>query len=331
MRILLYEWCCSGGLAGGDAAIAAEGRMMLEAVAADAAKAPDLDITVLVAATMPITLPRRARTITVSPGDEMASLVAASRNADWTLIVAPESDGTLLDRVQRVRAAGGRVLAPSDHIIAIASNKQATVDALAASGIAVPAGRMLAAGEAMPVGFHIPAIRKALAGCGCEDVLVMRDHAPASALPAAPSRLEAFVAGTAVGVSLLCSPHGAIPLPAMQQRFSDGDAPRYLGSDLLADPGVAARATALALRAARAVGAAAGWLGVDMILGKRADGRGDRVLEINPRLTTSIVGHTTVFASSLVAAMIEAAAGRTPHLDPTAAAGDAGSFRVPGR
>lgn len=329
MRILLYEWCCAGGLAGGDASIAGEGRMMLEAVAADAAKDPALDIMVLVGTAMPISLPPRARTISVPPGQDSASLVAASRDADWTLIVAPESDGILLDRVQQVRAAGGRVLSPSDHVVAIASSKQATVDSLAARGIAVPAGRMLAAGEAIPIGFHMPAIRKALSGCACADVCVVLSQETAFAPPTAPSRLEAFVAGTPVGVSLLCGPHGAISLPAMQQLFSDGDAPRYLGSDLLDDPAAAARATALAMRAARAVGADAGWLGVDMILGEQADGRGDRVLEINPRLTTSIVGHTTLFASSLVAAMIEVASGRTPHLAPTAAASDAGNFRVP--
>ncbi len=330
MRILLYEWCCSGGLAGGDAAIAVEGRMMLEAIAADVAKEPAVDVVVLLAPAMPITLPPRARTVPVPVGEEITSLVAASRTADWIVIVAPESDGVLLDRVQRVRAAGGRVLAPSCDVIAIASNKQVTVDALAARGIPVPAGRMLATDEAMPVGFHIPAIRKALAGCGGEDVLVVRSHAPAQGPWAIPMRLEAFVPGMPVGVSILCGPHGGIPLPAMQQRFSDGDAPRYLGSDLLADSSAAKRATALALRAAHAVGADAGWLGVDMILGERADGRDDRVLEINPRLTTSIVGHTSLFASSLVAAMIEAAMGGMPRLERAPSGSHAGSFRVAG-
>lgn len=328
MRILLYEWCCSGGLAGGDASIADEGRMMLEAVAADAAKDPRLDVTVLVDATMPITLPSGARSITVQPGDEIPALVAAACDADWTLIIAPESDGILLDRVQRVRAAGGRVLAPSDHAIAATSNKQATADVLAARGIPVPAGRTLAPGEAMPVGFHMPAIRKALASCGGEDVLFIRETAPAPLTTA--SRLEAFVDGTPVGVSLICGPHEAIPLPVMRQRFSIGNAPRYLGSDLLTDQRAAARATDLALQSARAIGANGGWIGVDMILGERSDGRGDRVLEINPRFTTSIVGQGTLFASSLVAAMIDAGEGRAVSLVKAVAAEPAsGSFSIP--
>jgi predicted ATP-grasp superfamily ATP-dependent carboligase len=115
----------------------------------------------------------------------------------------------------------------------------------------------------------------------------------------------------------------------MRQRFSAGAAPRYLGSDLLADEATATRATAIAIRTATALEAAAGWLGVDLILGRRPDGRDDRVLEVNPRLTTSFVGLAPLFASSLVAAMIEAAMGQRPAPVRAAGSGAAGSFDLP--
>ncbi len=316
MRVLLYEWCCSGGLAGGDASIAREGRMMLEALAADAAKVSWLDVSVLVDSAMTLMLPDSAHAIAVKPGEEIEQLLVAARDADWTLIVAPESEGILLDRVRRVRAASGRVLAVHDEAIATASDKQATIEALAARGVPVPAGRPLAADEPIPAGFHLPAVRKGRTGCGCEELSLVtsRTIAPAPMR----TRLEAFVAGIPVGVSVLCGPRAAVPLPAMQQRFSSGATPRYLGSDLLTDRELTARATTLALAAAKAIGAEAGWLGIDVILGTRADGRDDRVLEINPRLTTSIVGLAPLFASSLVAAMIESAVGGTPVLEQAA-------------
>ena len=47
------------------------------------------------------------------------------------------------------------------------------------------------------------------------------------------------------------------------------------------------------------------------VLGPHADGRGDRVLEVNPRVTTSFVGHATAAATSLVRQSIDVAAGRT--------------------
>ena len=301
--------------------------MMLEALAADAAKAAHLEVMVLVDATRPMTLPPEVRRIAVEPGNDSTALACAARDADWTLVVAPESDGILLDRVLVARAAGGRVLAPDDRTIEMATCKQSTIDALAARGLPVPAGRSLTACEPIPAGFHLPAVRKAQTGCGCESLEIIRARTcrPATV----PTRLEALANGIPLGMSLLCGPQTSIVLPVMQQRFTAGDAPCYLGSDLLRDEAAAARAMTLALQAAAAMNAKAGWLGVDLILGERADGRDDRVLEINPRVTTSIVGQVGLFAASLVAAMIEAAAGRIATLEPVAAPGDAaGGFRL---
>jgi hypothetical protein len=329
MRVVLYEWCLSGGLAGGDAAIAREGRMMLEALAADAAKDPALDVTVLVEAGRAIALPDRTRAVTVPVGDDVASLVAAARAADWAVVVAPETAGELAARVRAVRAAGGHVLAPADRAIAIASDKQATVDALAARGLPMPAGRPLAAGESIPAGFHMPAVRKARTGCGGDGLQILDTH---DAEPASfPARLEAFALGTPVGVSAICGPRATIVLPPLRQVFAASPSPRYLGSDTLADERLAARARALAARALAAVGVDCGWAGVDLILGPGADGRDDRVLEVNPRVTTSFVGQAGLFESSLVAAMISAATGTEAFFAPVANPPPrAGSFRLPG-
>jgi tyramine---L-glutamate ligase len=327
MRVLLYEWCSSGGLVEDAPAIAREGRMMLEALAADAAKEPGLEVAVLVEAARPIDLPPQVQRLAVDQGHDRAALVAAAARADWTLIVAPESDGILLDRVRAVRAAGGRVLAPADAGIATAADKQAAIDALAARGLPVPAGRSLAADEPIPAGFRLPAVRKARGGCGGEELeIILRHDAPPSA---GPTRVETLAVGVPVGVALICGPAGPLALPPMRQRFTAGPSPRYLGSDLLHEGDAALRATALATRAAAALDADAGWLGVDLILGRRPDGRDDRVLEANPRLTTSFVGLATLFAPSLVAAMIGAATGATAVLTPAAGPSGNGSFRLP--
>ena len=326
MRLLLYEWCCSGGLRDGDAALAAEGRMMLEALAADAARA-DLEIAVLQAAGTPLDLPPRVRRIMVAADDDRGPLAAAAREADWTIVVAPESDGILIDRVRVVREAGGRVLAPADGVIELASDKQATITRLAGQGIPVPPGRPLASGEPLPRGFRLPAVRKARGGCGCESLAILREPAAPSA--EVPTRVEPLVVGTPVGVSLICGPEQCLALPPMRQQFTAGDAPRYLGGELLVDPPAAARAVSLARRAAAAVAADGGWLGVDLILGGRADGRDDRVLEINPRLTSSFVGLARLVAGSLVAAMIEAAAGGRPTLATAAESPGRGRFQIP--
>jgi len=329
MRVAIYEWCMSGGLAGGTAAIAREGRMMLEALAADTAEDPALDVDVLLEEGRDLDRPARGRVVPVPVGDDVPALVAAARAADWTVIVAPETDGILAGLVTSVRQAGGRVVAPAHRVIEIAADKQATIDALAARGVPVPAGRPLAAGEPVPPGFRMPAVRKRRAGCGGDglEVLATHDAAP----DRLPARIEAFAAGMPVGVSCICGTRSSIVLPPLRQVFAAGRSPRYLGGDILADEPLAARATDLARRAAAAIGADAGWLGIDMILGRRPDGRDDRVLEVNPRITTSFVGLARLFSSSLVATMIGAAAGAEEPPAPVPHPAPAGAgFRVPG-
>jgi len=315
MKLLLYEWCCSGGLAGASADIGAEGRAMLEALAADAVRDEKLDVTVLVDPAQTVALPACVHTLANDGKDDVAALVAAARQADWTVIVAPETDGILVDRVAAVRAAGARALNASTAFIAIAADKQATANALAAVGVPVPAGRALGPGESIPADFRLPAVRKLRDGVGGEGFTVVHS---AGAPPAShATRIEAFVVGEPVGVSCLCGAAGMHLLPPLRQRFSAGDPPRFLGGKPMPEGSVAARATALARRAVAAVARAAGdaevalgWVGVDMILGPRDDGRADRVLEVNPRLTTSFVGLAAAAPRSLVRTMLDLAAGR---------------------
>ena len=63
-----------------------------------------------------------------------------------------------------------------------------------------------------------------------------------------------------------------------------------------------------------------------MILGDRDDGSADRVLEINPRLTTSFVGLARAGSASLLGALLATAAG-TAAVWPGLPAGD-GSYSI---
>lgn len=333
LPILVSEWCSSGGLAGPDAravtdddraSLAREGRGMFLAMLRDAVRDGGFTVTALVDEGFTAPVPPAVRVRRVPAGAEIDILIAEATMADATLLVAPETAGILARRVAAVRSAGGCVIAASAGFIATASDKQATIEALAAGGVPVPAGRSLAAGEAWPAEFHLPAVRKARAGAGGDDLMIVRPGQLTPAPAGQAARVEAFAAGTPVGVSCLCGPRGILALPAFKQRFT-ADAPgRFRGGEPLADPHLDRRARDLARRAIAAVAATsdrgnpgagpAGWIGVDIILGERADGRDDRVLEINPRLTSSFIGHSACRGTSLVRSIIDATAGRELHL-----------------
>ena len=321
MRLVVYEWCCSGGLAAAESAFAPgvatalhrEGRAMFLALLRDAVRDPRLAVTAVVDATRPLPLPAGVRLCPVAAGAEVSMLVVEAARADLTIVVAPETDGLLASRVAAVRQGGGAVVAPDASFIAVAADKQATIQALAAAGLPVPPGRDLGPRAAWPAEFVRPAVRKLRDGVGGDGLIVVAAGAAPPEPAAGATRAEAWLPGVPVGVSCLCGPGGAVPLVPLRQFCSDSGR-RYLGGAPLPDEPRRRRAAALAVRsiaavAAAAGGAALGWVGVDMLLGGRDDGRADRVLEVNPRLTTSFVGHAAGAATSVVRDLISVAAG----------------------
>jgi predicted ATP-grasp superfamily ATP-dependent carboligase len=327
MRILIYEWSCSGGLSGPDAPaigaaaeIRAEGEAMFRGLLGDAGRDPSLTVTAVVDADRPVPLPTGACGFPVPAGAEIEALVAAATRADVTVLVAPETDGMLARRVAAVRAARGVVLASDASFIDLAADKQATIQALAAAGVPVPAGRPLEAGVAWPAGFMRPAVRKPRDGVGGAGLTVVRTGDPDPPPAGHATRVEALAEGIPVGVACLCGPRRCMPLAPLRQRFASGPGSGYVGGEPLADPAAARRAAAVAVRAVAALARAAGdhargWVGVDMILGDRADGRADRVLEVNPRLTSSFVGHAAGAGTSLLRQLLDVAAGRDVRIE----------------
>lgn len=297
---------------------------MLMAMAREAAASSRLTTRVLLGSSVSWTPPAGVEVVRIPRGREQDGLVAAAAASEWLVVVAPETAGILEQRLRVIEGRGCRVAGPSAGFAALAADKQATMTALAAAGVPVPAGRLLAAGERPPAAFYRPLVRKRRGSAGCDGLQFVAAGEP---LPAAvvDERLEAYVEGLAVSVSVLCGPRGQWPLPPVVQRFTPGPMPAYLGGRLPVPPGPAARAEALAVRAIQAAAraadagppphvAAAGWVGVDIVLGDREDGRGDRVLEINPRVTTSLVGLSQCSRRNLIEAMLTATAGGVPEL-----------------
>ncbi|MFM8952690.1 MAG: hypothetical protein ACKOOF_06470, partial [Planctomycetaceae bacterium] len=103
MRLVVHEWCCSGGLAGPDAAalgddaaaILPEAQAMFVALLADARRIPGLEVVALVAADAVRQLPAGIDRRPVPRGQELDALAAAAATADATLVVAPETAGIL--------------------------------------------------------------------------------------------------------------------------------------------------------------------------------------------------------------------------------------------
>jgi predicted ATP-grasp superfamily ATP-dependent carboligase len=333
MRVFIYEFVTGGGLWGGltslpcqastfpaspsTASLLKEGRAMVQAVTSDFCALPEVEVCTTRDARLSELHPTECRVVaTARAVDERQALERLAAEADWTLLIAPETAGALADRCQIVESVGGRLISPSTQVVQIAADKQATAELLTQRGVPTPPGAVIAPGRGgIPSRITFPAVLKPVDGCGSEGVRLIRD--PAELFEVAidrPMRLEEFVPGVAASVAVLAGSAGCHALPACQQRLSKDGRFSYLGGRLPLSAALDRRSRQLAQAAIAALPEPRGYIGVDMVLGEADNGSGDRVIEINPRLTTSYVGLRAASQTNLASAMLAVAAGQEPDL-----------------
>src|SRR5262245_49090975 len=112
-RVFVSEYLCGGAAPGRHRAAAfhAEGRAMLLAALADFARCHGVfPVTVADPALAPY-LPQAVELHPADgPAEEARAFREQARNADVSLVIAPEFDGLLEQRCRRVEEAGGRLL-----------------------------------------------------------------------------------------------------------------------------------------------------------------------------------------------------------------------------
>ncbi|MBI3468297.1 MAG: ATP-grasp domain-containing protein [Planctomycetes bacterium] len=256
--------------------------------------------------------------------DEQRQFDRLASAADWTVVIAPETAGVLLNRCRRVVSLGGRLLGPSPEFVALTSDKHLTAEHLRRADVPSPQGIALSAGDRLPEAFPYPAVLKPCDGAGSQDVRFIADRLSAHTAPtiSVPSRLEHFCPGRAVSVAAMCGPEGCFTLPPCRQHLSGDGRFEYLGGSLPLAQGVitdgaeslSQRAERLARTALAALPPPFGYVGLDLVLGPASDGTQDFVIEVNPRLTTSYVGLRAAAQSNLAEAMLGIAEGRGAHL-----------------
>jgi predicted ATP-grasp superfamily ATP-dependent carboligase len=324
MHVFLYEWITGGGLVEQPgrlpASMLAEGSAMIAALAEDFAAIAGARVTVLRDMRLDNLPLRGCEVIEIeSIPHWRGEFDRLAREADWTMVVAPELDGILRQTLRRVDAARGRALNASDEFVAIASDKHRTAMRLATAGIPVPQARLLEADETkLPADFEYPAVLKPVDGAGSQHTLLVHGAGDEPPPYPWPRRLERFCPGRAASVAALCGPGGRTLLPPCWQNLSDDGRFVYRGGATIREGPLAARAAALAARTLDALPPARGYVGVDLLLGNDPNGEGDVVIEVNPRLTTSYVGLRAAVPQNLAKAIVDVADGRPVKWIPSA-------------
>jgi predicted ATP-grasp superfamily ATP-dependent carboligase len=311
MQVFISEHITGGGLlSAGDVpggSLLREGLAMLTALAQDMAGIDDVHVAVTWDHRLPPVMPPQVEVVEAGClTEERQAFRRLAAGSDWTVAIAPEFDGILLDRCRGVEDAGGRLLGPRPDLVELAADKHATVEHLAAAGIPAPRGVVLKQGEALPRDFTYPAVLKPRDGAGSQDVRLVGSADEIACAPW-PARLEEFCSGHAASVAVLGGRSDIVALEPCRQDLSGDGRFAYRGGSLPLPRAQALRATRLARRVARALPSFIGYVGIDLVLGAADDGSNDCVIEVNPRLTTSYVGLRVAAEQNLAAIMLELA------------------------
>jgi predicted ATP-grasp superfamily ATP-dependent carboligase len=226
-------------------------------------------------------------------------------------LIAPETGGCLAECCRWIEPHQQKLLSPGLAFVELASDKHATAEFLSSAGVAVPTGRRFSEAEinARGVDFRLPAVIKPVAGAGSEQVQIIANwNEFQRATGSTDFRIESFVPGQSVSVSVLCGGGNSELLPPTGQIFDAAPIGHYIGTEYPLDSVMADRATRLAAQAIAALPPTTGYIGIDMILcDDRA--RPDCVVDINPRLTMSYVKLREICEFNIASRMIELAQG----------------------
>jgi|GEM_PF-1174711 len=315
MRVFIYEYASAQPDAQAlPISVRREGRAMLEAITADFKEIPGLDVVLLPS--------------TRSQCEEVAFRQVAD-SCDWALVIAPEFDALLETRCRWVETSNARLLGPSAEFVREFADKWNLYRLCSDWGLPVPRTWL---GGAQPSLEHCVlkprwgagslGVRRIRAGtlASLSDSWIGQEYCPG--MPASISLIAGTSAAQPASISTPCLPvlanlqrrtRQVALLPPARQLLGGGSSFEYQGGQLplpahlfrrtrkLVEPLVEKLVEHPGLR---------GYCGIDVVLGEPADGRADRIIELNCRLTTSYLGLRALSSGNLATLLLAAAEGK---------------------
>jgi tyramine---L-glutamate ligase len=301
MRVFLFDHVCGGGVVRQplDAALAQQSAAMLCAVADDFLRASIRVLTTL-DHRFDLALPG-ADVLPVGPGDTIEPVIdQLAAEADWALVLAPESDGVLEAWSSKLTAAGARRLGSRPDAITLCADKLAMARTLGEAGVPTLPTRRLDKGVVV----DRPLVVKRRRGAAHGDIHICRKPEDLAALPFGRDWIvQPYHPGKSVSTSFIVHGQKRRRLLACEQCVEQGDHMVYHGGRMPLDDAGSERAFALAHRAIERIGGLRGFVGVDLIL--TDDPADDVVVEINARPTMAYVGLARLCTASIARALID--------------------------
>ncbi len=268
MRILAVEFASSGFMKHSDG-ILAEGFSMLKLISEGLQRAGNEVFTML---------GDDGRAMgeigsEIVPGGDVSE-VAKKLDADYVFPIAPDAE--LASLVEGLGSEGIRCISSDAEAIRIAADKLEACRRLKEGGIKTP--KIASADEA-----EFPVIVKDRYGVACKGLRIVNsgDEIPVDS----NIILQEFIHGEDVSVTLFSNGESAVPVSLNKQDIEfKGGRGTYLGGEVPFEHSLGEAALETAKKATESMAGLKGCIGVDLVLAEKPF-----VIEINPRVTTSMV------------------------------------------
>jgi len=209
----------------------------------------------------------------IIPGGDVGE-VAKSLDVDYVFPIAPDAE--LAGLVEGLNSDGIRCISSDAKSIRTAADKLETCRRLRESGIETP--EIVSVGET-----EFPVIAKDRYGVACEGLRIVNNQGE---IPSNSNIiLQKFIQGEDVSVTLFSDGERAVPVSLNKQDIEfKGREGTYLGGEVPFEHSLGEAALETAKRATESIAGLKGCIGVDLVLAEKPF-----VIEINPRVTTSMV------------------------------------------
>jgi predicted ATP-grasp superfamily ATP-dependent carboligase len=300
-RIYLYEECTSNPLDANKGLIqelADEGMAMILALAEDFGRISGVKTCLFINTEhlAKVNPPQGCELIPVQGEFKPDMFQKNLRETDKIVVVAPECESILHERIKQAQNADAKVLNASLHSVALTSNKLQTAEILKKAGVLTPPTFSLADEKGF-LELPFPRVIKPIDGAGAANTFKIKDEKSWKHVSSyvCLQNKEAFLVQPWIEgqpASICFFSHAGITLPIISgfQIIAGEETIQYQGGKMPLPEHLHDRANRLAGAALKNFPGLEYWVGVDLILGHNDNGDEDYVLEINPRLTTSYLG-----------------------------------------
>lgn len=298
-RLYLYEELSAANLENGSvlAPLLAEGLSILKALIIDFTKLDQFDLFVFASKVVGKSLVDE-KLISLRQWimpESLNPFLNIVNSNDSVLVMAPECDGILANRIRQLLETGAENMSCSVEAIALAGDKYQTFLFFKEKDIPTPLTMLLGNFLKAPQ-FNFPLVLKPRDGAGSADTFFINTMESMQNKASGIDNIDQWIVqelkeGLAASYCFFLHNGQCTPVVSSFQNMNCIDNHFvYQGGSLPLPMEFEHRALILAQKTLRDFMGLNGWVGVDLILGADPDGLEDFVFEINPRLTTSYLG-----------------------------------------